>query len=324
MNQDKINELAAALPIQSFQSALLEDSSFNTHARLRQVLSNMLALYYAGTESINSRYSSEAYASLCMKRLKLFLSTQDLREYSFAQALSLFAVAISEESTYSDNIGNDILKTNDIIAEYLEQIINDVKKDKELKKNILFILNQKGALQDKVQYILNNKDRLLFKEPALTSTQEPLLSNTNRLFGASVTVGASILIMSSLLGPIGAVICLPISFYSLSLGGKIAEKANQLFEQSAKVHNNNVSYMQSIKHDELGALYKVLSNKLDKTQLISNNKRLNNLPHKPNIEELNGIGNIVDVLNKSQALKTKLKKANDSNKAQQNQELRKR
>lgn len=96
--------------IKIFTDVLSESLHSKVNEKLLQTLANMLGLYYAGQEKLKKIYSTEAYSNICLKRLSIYLAGKQLLVYNFGEALTLFAIAITEtENTYS-KIGSETKK----------------------------------------------------------------------------------------------------------------------------------------------------------------------------------------------------------------------
>jgi hypothetical protein len=311
----KLNNLAAELPLKLYREVLSKNLEYKVNDNVLHTVSNMIALYYFGDNKLKEKYSSKAYIEICVKRLNIYLIDKVIEDYNFAISLTLFAVAIAEPQTYNEDITNNLAQANDIVASYLaEMLIKDNKVDsKELKGKIISVLGGEGNIEDKVQFILDNKDKISSNDQSLISklaTPEQSKDSiseqktTNRLLGSSLFVGISTLIASTFLGPVAVVAVLPMAYFGLNLGGKVVDQAEKLLNKD-KFDKVRVS-------DDLALnnFNKLLQNKIQKSQERERNKEAKtNISVQAAMEQIKkgGIDNIIGTLNQAKSDESALK-----------------
>jgi hypothetical protein len=287
----------------------------------------MISLYYIDNSGIHNNFTSEVYATICSKRIKIYLSNKISEDYSFEQALTLFAVAITDETIFTENKTNDLSKSNILIAEYLNQIANESKLHPALNQDIKLMLSKQGDIEGKIKNILEK----LEKEPTTTNNakrydevREDKKVNTSKLLGSSLMVGISLIASTSFLGPAGLIFSLPFAYVSLHLGDKVTEQAKKLLEQNVN-NRRNYGRDKAIAKADNELLNNHLKNDPVKAFIDSQGQdgSLNSKNMRP-LDNVEGIENIISTLNKSQAKTLKEKQYVNNVKSQQSQTLRKR
>ncbi|MCC2646282.1 MAG: hypothetical protein K0R02_347 [Rickettsiaceae bacterium] len=305
----KLNNLTAELPLKLYREVLSKNLEHKVNDNVLNTVSNMIALYYFGNIKLKENYSNQVYIEICVKRLHIYLVNKLIEDYSFAISLTLFAVAIAEPQTYNEDITNNLAQANDIVVSLLTEMLSKDRKvdSKELKDKIISLLGNEGNTEDKVQFILDNKDKIISNEQVnyknVTAFDQykdnkSEQKNTNRLLGSSLIVGVSTFIASTFLGPIAVVAVLPMAYFGLNLGGKIVDQAERLLNKD-KFDKLRVSDDQ-----DLNNFSKLLHNKIQKAQQREETREAKaNVSVQVALEQIKqgGIDDIIGTLNQAKS-----------------------
>lgn len=223
-----------------------------------KTLSNMLALYFLGNEPIQSSYSKEGFIDACQKRIHIHLGPKIIETHNFATSFTLFSAAIAETESYTEDINN---KINKVIADNLGRILEDEGRiqGSEIKERLARILEQEGEVVEKVQFIIDNKSQILSKD-FNNEYSAPVKNNTSRLVGSSLAAACATFVVGVFLGPVALVAALPMTYFGITVGGKVVDYAEKLL-------NNTQSKQTHSKGDiELNKLLNGLEQKVQKTK----------------------------------------------------------
>ncbi|MDF2964968.1 MAG: hypothetical protein K0Q51_356 [Rickettsiaceae bacterium] len=299
-----------AVTIELFKTVLNDKFINVVNSKILQTLANMLALYYAGSPGLKEAYNEQAFIEKSAENLTIYLVGKSFEDYSFSITLTLFATAIADDDTYTEDKSNNLNQSNDILKDYLGEILDpNISDVKYIKEQVGEILAAPGNNEDKVQFILDNKDKIIKGDKTLTTyTHAPELSdanqlqdkNTNRLIGSSLAVGLSTAIAASFLGPVALVAALPIAYFGLSFGGKAVDQAEKMLKEKP----GTSAYLSD--QQALNDFNKILQIKLKKAQEKERSvlKNQEDLVKQANLDKVKGqaaVDNIIGTLTQAKS-----------------------
>ncbi len=280
--KNKIN-LPKGISTDDFKQAIDLHLKNNLTDYLRQVLANILALDYA--TRLKSEPDINEYASLCTSRLKTFLQRRVVTEESFAEAMSLFTIAISQEQeakeeshlsteksqnaaidsiimiNFSDLSDTEISSIKNILKDLLaekniDEIMNFINSQPNLFRDIVIsAVEQKKKQQEIIDFITTHITKAINK---LNAANARVTSLKNII--SKVTVGIGLFATASIGLVIGGAI-LPVLIVPSAIAA--IKYAPKISDNIGKVIENNVSVAKVNKEDIIEPKV-VLQNKLQK------------------------------------------------------------